>query len=128
MNENNQLLRRIENNDTLLTRLEIGSHTIDVGFPSGSREEFARLGAAVATNDRLSSLEVNVTSTYWYGVPREFFDGLRRNTSIHKLVMFCSDEHNIGSGAFHAVLMACQENNDQLWHLFVNYQYVEKLY
>ena len=111
---NSQLLHRIENNDTLLTTLQIGSYTMD---PS----EFERLGAAVARNTRLSSLMVDVTGN-WYTVPREIFDGLRRNTSIHELEMYCSYEYNIGSGTLFEILVACQE---ELTELFIDHARLE---
>jgi len=81
--------------------------------PSDNAEEFERLGAAVARNTRLSSLMVDVTGN-WYTVPKEFFDGLRRNTSIHKLKMYCSYEYNIGSGSLYEILVACQEKLTEL--------------
>ena len=115
---NSQLLHRIENNDTLLTTLQIGSYTMD---PSDNAEDFVRLGAAVATNTRLSSLMVDVTGN-WYTVPREFFDGLRRNTSINKLEMYCSYEYNIGSGSLYEILVACQE---KLTELFIDNAHLE---
>jgi len=102
--------------------LKIGTRTIDSWFPSGSAEEFVRLGAAIATNDRLSLLEVMNVSSNW-NVPREFFDGLRRNTSIHNLEIYCSaGEYNIGSGVLYEILVACQE---KLTDLFIDNAHFE---
>ena len=122
---NRQLLHRIENNDTMLTMLKIGSYSLDSWFPPSSSAEFARLGTAIATNDRLSLLAISNVSD-WHVVPREFFDGLRRNTSIHNLDLYCSgDDYNIGSGVLYEILMACQENNNQLWRLLIRYAHLE---
>ena len=111
-------LRKIEQNDDALTELLIGRSYVrnnyNGAFNSSSSEDYSRLGAAIGNNTHLSELSVaDFDDRVLTVTNRRFFDGIKRNTSIHELYL---DGRNriIAGGVFHEILKAYQENNNHL--------------
>ena len=115
-------LHKIERNNATWTKLWIGRiyvHNNSVGaFNSSSSEEFSRLGAAIGDNTHLSTLIVADdfdNESALIVTNREFFDGLKQNTSIRELGLVCNyHSRSIVGGVFHQILKAYQENNNHL--------------
>lgn len=85
MNERNsqETLLRVEQNDDTLKKLSIGS--VDGGF------DFYRLGIAIATNNYITKLWVHLDDSLLRGISdAEFYDGLKQNSSISKLLITCN--------------------------------------
>ena len=108
MNSNCQgILRRVEGNDTSLTQLTLGD-SYDWQFRSSDRDDFTRLGAAIGNNTHLTEMIVfpgGITSD----VDEEFYDGLKRNSSIHTLTLHGG---NIAGGACQKILELFQEKKN----------------
>ena len=104
-NNSKKTLRRIEQNDDELTLLCIGDPDFDGGFISSDTSDYSRLGAAIGNNTHLTKLIVarlddedplNATNN-------EFFDGLKRNSSISDLTLHCRNQTLVG-GIGHEIL------------------------
>lgn len=108
MNDTSQeTLLRVEHNDDSLKNLVI--NTVQ-GF------DFNRLGRAIATNTHLKSFYINLSELALNVTNTEFYDGLKQNTSIERLIIECSDHrhglrHRTVGGK---IMQAYQENNNQL--------------
>lgn len=125
-----EILHRVEENDDALTSITIcGGSRQD---PEVDRD-FARLGRGIVDNTHLilSLLKVHVCErTPLIVGDREFFEGLKRNSSIHKLTL-TFDNHpashwtlfNIVGGVGHQILKAYQENNSNLTQLNIRGAY-----
>ena len=133
-------LRRLEKNDSTLTKLQLGGRlrhddiTNWVMFNSRDSYNFNRLGAAIGENTHLTDLVV-VLSIFTFALDVSvtgFFDGLKRNSSIHKLDIKFSQRVNAGNvqggdtirrlplgGVGQKILEAYQENNN-LTELSIN--------
>ena len=114
MNNNSQeILRRVTQNDPSLTELRlvgynVGDGVYDGQFYSNNRDDYPTLGAAIANNTHMESLEVTLSNRLPLTVAdRGFYDGLQHNSSINKLVL----HFNI-VGVGHEILKACQTNGN----------------
>ena len=121
-----EILRRVEENNDALTSINIYSLE-----PPEVDREFARLGRGIVDNTHLIQLKVHVCERTPLVVgDREFFEGLKRNSSIHKLTL-TFDNHpasnwtlfNIVGGVGHQILKAYQENNSNLTQLYIRGAY-----
>ena len=123
-----EILRKVEENDDSLTSIKIccGSR-----YDPEVDREFARLGRGIVDNTHLIELKVHVCArTPLVVEDKEFFEGLKRNSSIHKLTL-TFDNHpadnwtlfNIIGGVGHQILKAYQENNNNLTHLHIRAAY-----
>lgn len=107
MNERNsqETLLRVEQNDDTLTKLSIGS--VDGGF------DFYRLGIAIATNNYITKLWVHLDDSLLRGISdAEFYDGLKQNSSISKLLITCNVISRDLNRAGRKILEAYQENRN----------------
>ena len=85
-----ETLQRVSQNDHTLTMLYIDVRCNDqlncIGkFNSGSQEDFSRLGSSIAMNTHIKTLYIDVL--YSTRVSTEFYDGLRHNSSIQKVML-----------------------------------------
>ena len=117
-NIGHETLRRVTQNDPSLTTLSLTENNIygydDGKFYSDSSDDYSALGAAIANNTSLLSLLVILSGDLPLGVAdREFYDGLKSNSSINNLQL-CCDGQNIAGGVGREILQAYQENNSQL--------------
>ena len=95
MNSNSQkTLRQIEQNDTELLQCCIG---YSEEFQSNDASDYSRLGAAIGNNTHLVELIVALDDNdedVLDAANTEFFDGLKRNSSINNLSLYCN-YHNL---------------------------------
>ena len=94
MNSNSQeTLRRIEQNYAGLSLLWINPR----GFQSNDASDYSRLGAAIGNNTHLTKLNVELDEVDPLDVANEeFFDGLKRNSSISDLQLHCRNHTLVG--------------------------------
>ena len=102
-----ETLRRIEQNDDSLEHLYLGleNHDDEVGiFNSNVPSDFSRLGASIGNNTHLTQLDIDISEIPSAVVEEGgFFDGLKRNTSIHDSCVYCYDSFVVG-GVVHEIL------------------------
>ena len=120
-NNSRETLRKVQQNDPSLTALRIvddynNFHTYG-GFYSDNSDDYSTLGAAIANNTHLASLTVILSDSLPLGVAnRGFYDGLKANSSISYLELYCGGQ-NIARGVGQEILKAYQENNSHLTYL-----------
>ena len=120
-NNSQETLRKVQQNDPSLTALRIvddynNFHTYG-GFYSDNSDDYSTLGAAIANNTHLASLTVILSDSLPLGVAnRGFYDGLKANSSISYLELYCGGQ-NIARGVGQEILKAYQENNSHLTYL-----------
>jgi len=116
-------LRRVEQNDDQLTTLRISSTLLDVDgrFASSDASDYSRLGAAIGNNTHLTKLVVNPAQTPTLDIANhEFFDGLKRNSSISDLQLNCNNGHILVGGTGHEILKSYQKIGNNLTRLCIN--------
>ena len=128
MNKSEHTLRRLEQNDSTLMQLQIGGRprllttpgwTPPAMFNSTNSGDFSRLGDYIGENTHLKHLDVqhavglNLTND-------GFFDGLKRNTSIHMLGIDFRRQSIEESGLGIKMLDAYQENSNHLTWLRIS--------
>ena len=111
-----ETLRRVRQNDATLTQLVICYSGEDGGFSSDDGD-YSQLGAAIAQNTHLTELQVELHNDGEI-VHEDFYEGLKRNTSIHMLTFSCGYATVVG-GIGDEILNAYQENNRHLTHLHI---------
>ena len=136
MNRNHPLLHRLEQNDATLNILQIGGtfslygndNSADMFYSTDSISiDFSRLGAAIGQNTHLTHLQFVLANSGLDVTEREFFDGLKRNSSIHKLDINFGDQLNNQlaiveeGGVGHEILNAYQESNRHLSRLYIRF-------
>ena len=100
-----ETLRKIEQNDVTMKKLCIT-------FNSRVGSDYSRLGASIGENTHLTRLEVHLGNEVTLNVTHTaFFDGLKRNSSIHELILNCRQQ-SIGCGVIREILKAYQANNN----------------
>ena len=123
MNSNSQdTLRRIEQNDDRLKRLWIGNTEYHWGFVSSNASDYTRLGTAIGKNTHLSSLTValDVEEDPLDAANNEFFDGLKRNSSISDLELHCRNQTLVGARR-EIILKSYQKINNNLTRLYIHH-------
>jgi len=121
MNEHSRkVLRSIEMNDTALADLGINEHRRH-GFNSSNPADFSRLGEAIGKSARLKYFAFTLPNSGVLDVTnREFFEGLKRNSSIREFLLNCQNhDHGIVGGVEHEILKAYMENNTHLTRLAI---------
>ena len=118
MDDNSQdTLRQIEQNDDQLTALRIGNW----GFISSDASDYSRLGAAIGNNTHLESFVVALDDEDSLDATNnEFFNGLKRNSSINNLTLYCRNQTLVG-GVEHEILKSYQNINNNLTLLCINH-------
>jgi len=115
-----QTLRRIEQNDDGLKRLWIGNTDFHWGFQSSDASDYSRLGAAIGNNTHLEELRVRLGLNQALVITNnEFFNGLKRNSSINIVTLNCNQYTLIG-GVEHEILKSYQKINNNLTRLDIN--------
>jgi len=106
-------LLAVEQNSNELTSLNLGVGYMDEKrvFKSSDSDDYNRLGTAVGTNTHLTSLKIhnlynNITLNT---ANKQFYDGIRRNSSITELFIASINQDNVG--VVHEVLMAFHGKN-----------------
>ena len=87
-NNSRETLRRVTQNDPSMTELRLADNNYNVAgnFYSDSSDDYSTLGAAFANNTHLEKLIVRLSDDLLLGVAdREFYDGLKSNSSISNL-------------------------------------------
>ena len=118
-----ETLRRIQENDDTLTELEIGGNyyngdSSNGGFNSSSGNDFSTLGTYIRENTHLTKLHIGLSNVALDGANNEFYEGLKRNTSIQRLSLNCRNLDVVSrivqtsSGIVYQILKAYQENNN----------------
>ena len=124
-NKSQETLRRVTQNDPSLTHLRTNLSlagdnnfgAFDGDFYSENSDDYSTLGAAIATNTQLKNLIVLLSDDLPLGVAdREFYDGLKSNSSINNLGLHCGGR-NIAGGVGQEILQIYQENNSHLTNL-----------
>jgi len=118
-NRSQETLRRIERNDAqFMNRLQLG--IFRGWFISSNSSDYSRLGAAIGNNTHLTKLVVNPVQTPALNIANtEFFNGIKRNSSINDLVLSCNHHILIG-GVEHEILKSYQKINNNLTCLCIN--------
>ena len=115
-----ELFRRIEQNDDTLKLVWIGN----VDGALYNVKDFGRFGASVAGNTNIKRLGIDLCEIpSFFEVDRDFFEGLKSNTSIRELSINCGT-NNIMRGlgvTGRGILNVYQENNNNLTCLEVRY-------
>jgi len=111
MNSHSQeTLRRIEQND--VTELCIGHSDFDGWFISSDAGDYSRLGAAIGNNIHLKTLNVYLGADQALDASNtEFFNGLKRNSSINDLSLNCRSQTLVG-GVWHEILKVYLEKKN----------------
>jgi len=98
-------------------RIELSSSGKDVTFNSSEASDFSTLGASIATNTNLTKLSiVESVITALDASNRDFYDGLKQNSSINYLFFNCRDP--LGEVA-EEILKVYQINGSQLHRLSI---------
>ena len=119
-NHSQSTLRRIEQNDAGLSELWIANFNFDGRFKSSDAGDYSRLGAAIGNNNHLTKLRVYGANQALDAANTEFFDGIKRNSSISDLILQCSNQTLIG-GVEHEILKSYQKINNNLTRLCIQY-------
>ena len=121
MNSNSQeTLLRIEQNDDQFTTLGLSGALLGGRFTSSDACGYSRLGAAIGNNTHLTKLWMNLGADQALNTSNnEFFDGLKRNSSINNLTLICGNQALVG-GVGHEILKSYQKINNNLTRLCIN--------
>ena len=123
-NNSRETLRRVTQNNPSLKTLSLDDYNTygdDGQFHSDNSDDYSTLGAAIANNTHLEKLEVTLSDDIPLGVSdREFYDGLKRNSSVSNLELWCNSQ-TIAGGIWHEeILKVYQENNSHLTYLYIS--------
>ena len=111
-NNSEETLCRVEQNDDEVTELWIGYPNIDGEFLSSDAGDYSRLGAAIGNNTHLTKLWITLNDEDPLDTANtEFFNGLKRNSSIKNLALHC--RNHVG-GIGHEILKVYQKINNNL--------------
>ena len=115
-NNSRETLCRVTQNDPLLTKTSLADNNnafaFDGQFYSGNSDDYSTLGAAIANNTHMEKLSVTLSNRLPLGVAdRGFYDGLKSNSSIDDLTLWCNNR-NIAGGVGQEILKAYQENGN----------------
>ena len=111
--QSQETLRRVNQNDPSLTELRLvnGIYVDEDEFYSDISDDYSTLGAAIATNTHLVYLVVRLSDYLQLGVAnREFYDGLKSNSSISDVQLYCNSR-NVAGGVGQEILQVYQDNN-----------------
>ena len=126
MNNIQKVLRKIERNAKNLDELELGgrmvdpfsnsfssisSNSINASFNSRKGSDFSTLGTLIATNTHITRLNViEIAITALDASNRDFYDGLKQNSSIDDLFLHCRHDP-LGEVAEEVLKVYQQKNN-----------------
>ena len=114
-----ETIRKIKENCETLKELRIGNHgTMDGRFTSCSQRDFSRLGKYIGENTHLQQLEIQ--SIALNVLEREFYDGLKHNSSINRLILYFGNS-NVYHGIEHEILKIYEGKPGILRLLHVEY-------
>ena len=93
----------------------------DHDFYSENSADYSTVGAAIANNTHLERLVVLLSNRLPRLADRGFFNGLKANSSISDLRLYCEyTPQNIAGGVGQEILQAYQENSSQLTDLYIS--------
>jgi len=108
-----ETLRKVEENDVELTTLWIGEG--EGMFSSRVGDDFSRLGAAIGENTHITEVAVVLSNALALDVANDgFYDGLKLNSSVQGLRLYCNNNNTIAGGVEQKILEAYQESNCNL--------------
>ena len=116
-------MRRATKNDPSFTTLRlVGTRWMyDHDFYSENSADYSTVGAAIANNTHLERLVVLLSNRLPRLADRGFFNGLKANSSISDLRLYCEyTPQNIAGGVAHEILKVYQENNSHLTYLYIS--------
>ena len=114
-NYSQNMLRRVDANDVECTDLKLG-HSNYCQFIS----DYLKLGEAIGNNTHLESLRVALGDECALDVAsKEFFYGLRRNSSMNNVTLHCNHQILVG-GVEHEILKSYQKISNNLTYLCIN--------
>ena len=118
-NNSRETLSRVTQNDPSMTTLSLADTSLYYGdegdFYSVFGDDYSALGAAVANNTHLTRLIIQIRSSDYLplGVAdREFYDGLKSNSSINELLFHCYSQSTIAEGVAQEIFKAYQKNGN----------------
>ena len=126
-NNSEETLRRVEQNDGDLTELYIGElllgfSDVDGEFQSSDASDYSRLGTAIGNNTHLTKLRVYLGANQALDIANnEFFNGLKRNSSINDLALHVQSATLHIGGVGHEILKSYQKNNNNLTRLCIEH-------
>ena len=117
---NQEILRRVTQNDLLFKTLAlVDTNSESSEFYSDNSDDYSTLGVAIANNTHLERLIVILSDDLPLTVTNSgFYDGLKQNTSIRELNLWCNRQ-NIAGGVGQEMLKVYRENNNQLTNLHI---------
>ena len=117
MEDNSQdTLRRIEQNDAQFMDLQIGNYHYLGWFKSSDSSDYSRLGTAIGNNTHITKLVFRIDNEeecVLGAANNDFFNGLKRNSSINSVMLNCNQLIFIG-GVGHEILKSYQKINNYL--------------
>jgi hypothetical protein len=99
--ESKQVLLRVKENDNNLTKLYIKDDVDQYYrmwggiFNSTKASDFTKLGQYIAKNTHIKYLEINIQPLININIRKGFYDGLRRNSFICRVILKCNNR-NLG--------------------------------
>jgi len=124
--ESKEVLLRVEENDRWPKKLLIGDDVDDMHiqegygiFNSSTDGDFTKLGQYIAHNTHVADLLVNIPSLVNVNIRKGFYDGLRQNYAIKKVVLLCTRSYNVLGDVGNGMLRAYQENSRHLTKLSI---------
>ena len=123
MNSNSKKnLRRIEQNDVECTDLQLGYSVIFEEFKSSDASDYSRLGAAIGNNTHLTSFSITLNDEDPLDAANnEFFNGLKRNSSISDLALHLAwNQTLVEGGVGQEILKSYQKISNNLTRLCIN--------
>ena len=107
-----EMLDMVEKNDDTFKLLSIGNSHLGTGYSSSKSSDYSRLGIAIANNFHLNTLHVNIHNEELLAVEDStFYDGLKRNSSIQRLILHSDRHDNDMNEVGHQILKAYQGKN-----------------
>jgi len=107
-----EMLDMVEKNDDTFKLLSIGNSHLDTGYSSSISSDYSRLGIAIANNTHLKTLHVNIHNEELPAVEDStFYDGLKRNSSIQRLILH-SDRHDNDMNEVGRQILKAYQGND----------------
>lgn len=110
-------LGKVQQNSERFAILELGKYSMNMNsicmgqFNSTESGDFCILGEAIGKNTCLTTLQVALRPIELGTTNQQFYNGLKRNSSINQLLVYCRNE-SIAGGIGQEILQAYKENKN----------------
>ena len=110
-------LGKVKQNSERFAILELGKYSMNMNsicmgqFNSTESGDFCILGEAIGKNTCLTTLQVALRPIELGTTNQQFYNGLKRNSSINQLKVYCRNE-SIAGGIGQEILQAYKENKN----------------